>query len=106
MTDISWHEHGLLLLSSIKFPTTLECYIWGNFLYLMVIRSPGGCWTATRCRTLPAARSFQGGSGLKIVACLISGTKGLLKPPSEMITQFVLEHVLPYNLKENLLEEE
>ena len=81
----------------------------GNFTLPMVIRGPGGVG-----RQLGAEHSqrleayFQAVPGLKIVACsTVYNAKGLLKAAIRDDNPVLFfEHVLLYNLKENLPEEE
>ena len=81
----------------------------GNFKIPMVIRGPGGVG-----RQLGAEHSqrleayFHGVPGLKIVACSTPyNAKGLLKSAIRDDNPILFfEHVLLYNLKENLPEEE
>lgn len=81
----------------------------GNFKIPMVIRGPGGVG-----RQLGAEHSqrleayFQAVPGLKIVACSTAyNAKGLLKAAiRDNNPVLFFEHVLLYNLKENLPEEE
>lgn len=81
----------------------------GNFKIPMVIRGPGGVG-----RQLGAEHSqrleayFQGVPGLRMVACSTSyNAKGLLKSAIRNDNPVLFfEHVLLYNLKENLPDEE
>jgi pyruvate dehydrogenase E1 component beta subunit len=81
----------------------------GNFKIPMVIRGPGGVG-----RQLGAEHSqrleayFQGVPGLKLVACSTAyNAKGLLKAAIRDDNPVLFfEHVLLYNLKENLPDEE
>lgn len=81
----------------------------GNYKIPMVIRGPGGVG-----RQLGAEHSqrleayFQGVPGLKLVACSTPyNAKGLLKAAIRDDNPILFfEHVLLYNLKENLPEEE
>ncbi|MGJ3249033.1 MAG: alpha-ketoacid dehydrogenase subunit beta [Elainellaceae cyanobacterium] len=81
----------------------------GNFKIPMVIRGPGGVG-----RQLGAEHSqrleayFQGVPGLKLVACSTPyNAKGLLKAAIRDDNPILFfEHVLLYNLKENLPEED
>lgn len=81
----------------------------GNFKIPMVIRGPGGVG-----RQLGAEHSqrleayFQGVPGLKLVACSTPyNAKGLLKSAIRDDNPILFfEHVLLYNLKENLPDEE
>jgi len=106
-TDNRRHEHGLLLLA-FRFPTTLDAAL---YLRRQLQNSHGDswprrCWTSTRCRTLPAARSLlSGGSGSE--NCGLLHLLQRQRPAKAAIrddNQF-FEHVLLYN-KENLPEEE
>jgi pyruvate dehydrogenase E1 component beta subunit len=81
----------------------------GNFTMPLVIRGPGGVG-----RQLGAEHSqrleayFQGVPGLKIVACSTPyNAKGLLKSAiRDNNPVLFFEHVLLYNLKEDLPEDE